>query len=223
MKKYLLFIDFDFTITTDDVGNRFYTYFSNGQNEPLVKKWLNRTLSSFECLTEEAGLCRGTSQEFIEYVNRFEIDAGFFKLLKYCQDSSIPLTVLSDGLDFYIDEVFKKYDLKDVPYYANHAVIGDGGLKIELPFWNPDCPACGNCKGEHIRRINQDGHTVIYIGDGFSDLCGVKEADLVFAKDDLAHYLKEENKDYIEFKNLTEVTEKLRGYISPGNNPDATK
>ncbi|NIP44383.1 MAG: hypothetical protein GWO41_07345, partial [candidate division Zixibacteria bacterium] len=67
--NYSLFIDFDYTITTDDVGNRFYTYFSQGKNEPLVKRWLDREISTLECLTGEAELCSGSREEFIEYVD----------------------------------------------------------------------------------------------------------------------------------------------------------
>lgn len=214
MQQYSLYIDFDFTITTDDVGNRFYTYFSDGRNEPLVKRWLNREISSYTCLTEESKLCRGTQKQFVEYVNRFEIDSGFNDILRICRENSIPLTVLSDGLDFYIEQIFNKYNLRDIRYFANHADFTEAGLTIELPYWNADCPECGNCKGEHIKRLRRAGDTVIYIGDGFSDLCGVRQADLIFAKDDLARYLREESIDFFEYENLHQVSLKLREIIS---------
>jgi len=214
MRQYSLFIDFDFTITTDDVGNRFYTYFADGKNEALVKKWLNREISSYTCLTEEAKLCRGTAAQFVEYVNRFEIDPGFKSILNLCENRAIPLCVLSDGLDFYIEQIFNKYNLRDVKYFANRAEFTGDGLKIELPYWNAECPECGNCKGEHIKRLRRPQDTIIYIGDGFSDLCGVRQADLIFAKDDLARYLREEKIDFFEFENLTQVTDKLEGIIS---------
>jgi 2-hydroxy-3-keto-5-methylthiopentenyl-1-phosphate phosphatase len=213
MNNFFLFIDFDFTITTDDVGNRFYTYFSDGKNEPLVKKWLKREISSYTCLTEEARLCRGTLDEFKAYIDKFEIDPGFPDLIRFCQKEEIQLVILSDGLDFYIERILRKYALTGVTYYANHAEFTPDGLKITLPYWNSKCPDCGNCKGERIKTLKSDKDTVIYIGDGFSDLCGVKQADLIFAKDDLAEYLKQDSRDFIEYSSLAEVRGKLERYI----------
>jgi 2,3-diketo-5-methylthio-1-phosphopentane phosphatase len=214
MKSYSLFIDFDYTITTDDVGNRFYTYFSGGKNEPLVKRWLNREITTHECLTEEARLCRGSRAEFIEYVDKFEIDSGFTELVRLCSKAEIPLYVLSDGLDFYISHILKKYGISDIDIYSNKALFDNGNLKIELPYWTEECAACGNCKGERIRKLKREEDKVIYIGDGLSDLCGAREADLIFAKDDLARFLREESREYIEYENLFEVKDKLIGILN---------
>jgi len=213
MNNCRLYIDFDFTITTDDVGNRFYTYFSDGENEPLVRQWLKREISSYTCLTEEARLCHGTLEEYQAYVDKFEIDPGFPDLIRFCEREGIPLEILSDGLDFYIERILRKYGIDGITYYANHADISADGLKITLPYWTPNCPECGNCKGERIKTMRQDGDTIIYIGDGFSDLCAVKQADLIFAKDDLADYLRQNSKDFIEYNNLEEVRVKLEKYI----------
>jgi 2-hydroxy-3-keto-5-methylthiopentenyl-1-phosphate phosphatase len=213
MKNYSLFIDFDYTITTDDVGNRFYTYFSKGKNEPLVEKWLKREITTRECLTEEARLCRGSKAEFIKYVDKFEIDLGFPELVNLCSEAGIPLYVLSDGLDFYISHILGKYGIREIDIYSNKAIFDNGGLKVELPHWTKKCVSCGNCKGERIRQLKGKDDEVIYIGDGLSDLCGAREADLIFAKDDLARFLEEETREYIEYDTLFEVKDKLRGIL----------
>lgn len=210
MINYSLFIDFDYTITTDDVGNRFYTYFSRGENEPLVKKWLKREISTNECLNKEASLCRGTLNEFMAYIDKFEIDLGFHSLLALCRDEEIPHYILSDGLDFYIQRILDKYNIKDVPIYCNVAEFSNDGLQVKLPYWTPKCSSCGNCKGERIRKLKREDDLVIYIGDGLSDLCGTKEADVIFAKDDLASFLRQEGRDFIEYDDLYKVTENLK-------------
>jgi len=210
MSDFELFIDFDFTITTDDVGNRFYTYFSDGKNEPWVEKWLKHEISSYTCLTEEAKLCGGSKTEYISYIDKFEIDTGFNELYKYCNDVGLSMTLLSDGLDFYIKQIMYKYGYKEIPFYANKAILGEQGLQIELPYWTEKCPDCGNCKGERIRVLKKEKTQVIYIGDGFSDLCAIKEANFIFAKDDLAKYCRENSINYIYYTGLSEVVDKLK-------------
>jgi 2-hydroxy-3-keto-5-methylthiopentenyl-1-phosphate phosphatase len=209
MRNYSLFIDFDYTITTDDVGNRFYTYFSRGKNEPLVRKWLKREISTHECLNKEASLCRGTVDEFSAYIDKFEIDPGFRNLIALCRQEEIPHYILSDGLDFYINRILGRYDIEDVPIYCNVAEFSENGLQVSLPYWTANCASCGNCKGERIRKLKRENDIVIYIGDGLSDLCGTKEADIIFAKDDLAAFLREEGRDFIEYDNLNMVTDSL--------------
>lgn len=213
MKSYSLFIDFDFTITTDDVGNRLYTYFSGGLNEPLVRRWLKREISSYTCLTEEAKLCHGAPEDFINYVDRFEIDPGFGEIVNLCREYEIPFWVLSDGLDFYIRHILTKYGFGDVRFDSNQAEFVDSGLKIILPYWTEKCAECGNCKGERIKILKRENDTVIYIGDGLSDLCGCGQADLIFAKDDLADFLRKDSIDFIEYTDLTEVASRLRKVV----------
>lgn len=213
MNDYVVFIDFDFTITTDDVGNRFFTYFSDGANEDVVKRWLNREVSSYICLNEEARLCHGNYENFLQYVDKFEIDSGFEKLIDYCKSMNLPIYILSDGLDFYIKHILNKYGFGKIPFYSNRAVFKDNGLEIELPYFSEDCPDCGNCKGNRIRELRRPDDRVIYIGDGFSDICGVKEADIIFAKDDLARHLKENEISYFKYDNLSQVASGLTKMI----------
>jgi len=210
MKNYSLFVDFDHTITMDDVGNRIYTYFSRGENEPLVKKWLKREISTHECLIKEAGLCRGTYDEFIAYVDKFEIDHGFKNLIALCRGEQVPMYILSDGLDFYINRILSRYDIYDVPVYCNVAQFSGNRMQVLLPYWTAKCASCGNCKGERIRKLKRQDDIVIYVGDGLSDLCGTKEADIIFAKDDLASFLQSESRNFIEYNDLYMVTDRLK-------------
>ena len=70
---FSLFIDFDGTTSTVDVGNRFFTTFSGGRNIPLVEKWLRREISSFECLREEAKLITASEAQLASFSKQFSI------------------------------------------------------------------------------------------------------------------------------------------------------
>jgi len=217
MSNYSVFIDFDYTVTTDDVGNRLYTYFSGGKNEPLVEKWLKRELPTSQCLRQEAALCRGSREEFLEYAGRFEIDPGFPKILKICREFAIPISIISDGLDVYIEHILGGYGLLDIPIYCNRGFFENNGLRVELTDWTEACEKCGNCKGERVKALKRPDDRAIYIGDGLSDLCGCRESDIIFAKDDLADFLGEEGIDSHRFECLTEVAEGLERLFSNVN------
>ena len=59
------------------------------------------------------------------------------------------------------------------------------------------------------------GRQIAYVGDGWSDRCAAKAADLVFARASLAQHLAEEGVDYVPFEDITDVREGLRSYLAP--------
>jgi 2-hydroxy-3-keto-5-methylthiopentenyl-1-phosphate phosphatase len=53
---------------------------------------------------------------------------------------------------------------------------------IEFPHANETCSKCGTCKSNILNACRADFATIAYVGDGYSDLCPARKADLVFAK-----------------------------------------
>lgn len=53
---------------------------------------------------------------------------------------------------------------------------------IEFPYANEACSRCGTCKSGILESCRADYGTILYVGDGYSDLCPAGKADLVFAK-----------------------------------------
>jgi 2-hydroxy-3-keto-5-methylthiopentenyl-1-phosphate phosphatase len=72
------------------------------------------------------------------------------------------------------------------------------------------CGRCGTCKNKilHEHRLLYD--KIIYVGNGQSDVCPSRYADVVFAKDVLLKKCGEEGRtQYHPFKNFSTVTEYL--------------
>ena len=44
------------------------------------------------------------------------------------------------------------------------------------------CNKCGTCKSNILESCQADYGKIVYVGDGYSDLCPARKADLVFAK-----------------------------------------
>ncbi|MBU1319801.1 MAG: MtnX-like HAD-IB family phosphatase [candidate division Zixibacteria bacterium] len=211
--QYSLFIDFDGTIAVQDVGNRFFTTFSGGRSIPIVEKWIRREITSVECLEAEAELITAAEDELVEFSKQFEIDSGFELLHALCAKNDIPIRVVSDGLDIYINAIMKKHGFEHVPVMANRGVFRNGRLKIDFPHLDGSCGHCANCKGAAIRKHARAGGKSIFVGDGYSDLCAIDEADYLFAKADLATYLNQSNKSFLSFETLYDVRDYIENRI----------
>ncbi len=62
-----------------------------------------------------------------------------------------------------------------------------------------------------LRRA--DGRTLAYVGDGWSDRCAARAADLVFARAGLARYLDDEGTPYVPFEDFHDVRAGLVAYL----------
>ena len=61
-----------------------------------------------------------------------------------------------------------------------------------------------------IKHECQNNEKIIVIGDSLTDLNASKFADIVFARDALCNYLKEENIQFIEWEDFNDIKSKLQ-------------
>lgn len=212
-----VFVDFDGTITKVDVGNAFFRKFGNEEESlKAVEKWKSGELSGGGLLLQEAEYVHATKADAVEFSRGCEMDPSFKDFVSFCRDAKIEMTILSDGLDFYIEEILKLNGISGIPFYSNRAQFDSGKIAIELPY-ESDCTKCANCKGYQILRRSGPDDVIVYIGNGFSDRCAVQYADIVFAKDDLLKYCEENNITYFPFKSFEDVLTKFRKVVAAGN------
>lgn len=218
--KLKLFIDFDGTVTTRDVGDGIFSNFlrrdllEQGWFEKNIADWKAGIISSHECLSTHCANTFVTEEGLQAELEEYDLTPGFVKFIEYCKDNDIPILILSDGLDYYIEFILKKYGINDIPFRSNHMYFKDGIIGVEFPHMDKGCGRCGNCKRWHIDTRRKDGECVMYIGDGYSDMYAIKSADVVFAKGDLAEYCMETNHEYFPFEDfytILKYLEKVNG------------
>jgi len=211
MAKFKIFTDFDGTISINDVGDALFEQFTDTDWEQVVLDWKMDKISSREVFSHGCEKTRITKQQLEAFSDEQQIDPFFKDFVEYCQEKSYPITVLSDGLDFYIRRILDHYGFNDLKVFANQLVFLDyNQIKPEFPYYGKGCLVCGNCKGYHLRKFRQQGDILVYIGDGYSDRCAVPETDILFAKRDLKEYCMEKNIAFHEFENFNDVLEKFR-------------
>jgi len=202
--------DFDGTITNADIGFRIIETFGGPGWREVEDAYQRGEKGSKEAIEEIFSLTRVSEQTLSRFVEEhFFVDPSFNDFLNYCRRSDMEITVLSDGFDFYIDLMLQKFKV-DVPYLANCLRVIDNSLVTRFPYHNTKCGICGNCKMEFAQKVKKRGADIIYIGDGHSDRCASNMADVIFAKDSLAEYCKEQEMPYFHFNNFADILDLCR-------------
>jgi 2-hydroxy-3-keto-5-methylthiopentenyl-1-phosphate phosphatase len=209
-----VFSDFDGTIAVEDVGSHLFRAFAGSKANEIVHYYLDGTISARDCLTQECEAVGSASRaELEQFVDKFSLDPTFQSFVDLCKQRDIPVIVLSDGLDFYVDRLLKKNGFGYLPFFSNHLELIQQGSSTKLapsfPHTDAECILCGNCKRNHLLTLSGDDDIIVYIGDGISDRCPVRFADIVFAKGRLIRYCQEQNVTYHEFKDFEDVTRRF--------------
>jgi len=206
-----IFCDFDGTISRRDVGYNLFHHFSGGKNDALLPAWIEGTLSTRDCLRQEAAMVHASPETILAFLDRFEIDETFVAFEARCRAAGVPVIVMSEGLDFYIKRILSRYGLEHLPLKCNAGFLEKGTIRIEFPHVNRKCRGCGNCKGERIAEFRETapGCRTVFVGDGYSDACAAREADVLFAKKDLQDYCEKYNIGYYSYNTFENVTSRL--------------
>lgn len=151
-----------------------------------------------------------TMQDYVK--QRANLRPYFGELWHFCQERHIPVAVVSQGLDFYIEALLQKEGFPQVPVYSVKTSFNGKGIEYLYHYPYPGEEHRGNSKGLIVERYQQRGHRVIYIGDGRSDFEAAARADLVFAHSVLAEECRREGIPYRDFHDFGDVLRVLREF-----------
>jgi 2,3-diketo-5-methylthio-1-phosphopentane phosphatase len=216
----ILFIDFDGTITREDIGDAFFEHFGGPVCRDYVASYRKGEISAQECFRREAAAMRPfTDEEARSFLRTKELSPGFAEFVAFCRERKIPFHILSDGLDTYISRILEDAGLGGLSVFANHLRLspaGEGKGRGEFAAGLPDaeCDRCANCKRNILLRLAGEGHCIIYVGEGYSDRCAAQYADIVFAKDDLQRFCQKENISYLPYTDFHDVRAACEGLLS---------
>ena len=143
----------------------------------------------------------------------------FTELSAFCWAHSIPMCIISQGLDFYIQALLDGSGQSETPVYAV-ATEFDGQGRVcgyRYDFAYPDAPHLGNSKALIVRRFQERGHHVFFMGDGRSDFEAGEVADTVFAHRQMAAMCDEAGIEFSPFTDFGPVLESLRQYMAALN------
>lgn len=216
-ERPILFIDFDGTVTRRDVIDVVLETYADERWLEIEKQWRAGRIGSRDCLRAQMALVHATREQFDAVIDSIEVDEGFRLLLEICARHKIAAHIISDGFDYCIRRILERPQLqlaellRNVRICANHLEADNHRWwRIDFPFFQKPCEhGCGTCKPAVMRLLNRAGAPTIFVGDGLSDKYAVECADLVFAKNSLAAYCRQQAIEYMPFDELDEVAAHL--------------
>lgn len=210
--RFKIFLDFDGTITQNDVGEEIFRKFLDKDvAKEIVENLLNDKISSRECWEK---LCKATpaieKQALDSFILLQEVEPTLHRFIEFCDKNNLELFVLSDGFDYYIDQILKRENLTHLKVYSNKLILDEKGKLIpSFPFYNSDCKSTANCKRNHIIDNSGEEDFTVFIGDGNSDKDPIQYVDFIFAKKNLLKYCEVNRIAYFSFKDFDDVIERL--------------
>ncbi|MCX6599937.1 MAG: HAD-IB family phosphatase, partial [bacterium] len=172
-------------------------------------------LSEREAFQRQIALLRVTWEEArAALLKGVRIREGFPEFVSFCRSRGIPLRILSSGLRELIDVLLQSVGVSGIPVRAHHAEISGDRWRVKLIDLPRLAEHCSHCKCVTVLAQKQAGK-VIYIGDGYTDLCPVQHADMVFATGRLAQECAARGRPFIPFHTFFDIEHELERLIEP--------
>ncbi len=199
-----VFLDFDGTISTRDIGLELLERHGRAGWRAIDAAFVRGEMGSRECVTAEWDLVEGTEAELLATAMEVTLDPGFPALVADLRSAGAEVAVLSDGFGFYVDAHCRAAGVT-VAVYANRVDWDDRALRF--PFGDPTCAcrSCGVCKQAPIRAAAARGRATVMVGDGASDRKAAAVADVVFATAGLARWCEEAGVPFTPYATLRDV------------------
>ncbi|GAB1519400.1 hypothetical protein RhiTH_002466 [Rhizoctonia solani] len=223
--KFVILSDWDGTITnfdsndylTDNVG------FGYDKRRASNKEVLLGNITfrdSFREMLESVHMPFDECKELLK--KNIKLDTGFKEFFEWCKTNNVPFIIVSSGMEPLIRAVLSNLigdeDAARIDIISND-VRFDADGSWHIVYRHPErsgaesgaiaCSGFGHDKSQAILPYRDLPHrpTLLFFGDGVSDMSAAKHADVLFAKNDkpegendLAEYCKKEGIPHILFR-----------------------
>jgi 2-hydroxy-3-keto-5-methylthiopentenyl-1-phosphate phosphatase len=208
MRKPALFFDFDNTLTDGDILDQVIEEFSpNEMWRDWENAWEDGRLPARDCLRLQIENLRVTRDDLLRYLSQVRVDPVFAAIVDWAKARQVDVNIVSDSFLPLIHHILLNNGIDVVPVFANDLGFSGDRLIPAFPFYDPACARSANAKARHLAAYS--GHTIIFAGDGHSDLDAALAANIVFAKSTLAKELGVRGTTFHPFETLEPVLEHL--------------
>jgi 2,3-diketo-5-methylthio-1-phosphopentane phosphatase len=215
LSGWTILCDFDGTISVEDVIDSLLDRFGRPGWEVLEQDWQAGRIGSRECMAGQVDLLQMTRAELDTHLTGLWIDHAFPGFVARARELRVPIRIVSDGLDYAIQQILGRYGLADLPLAANHLAPGVPPKlwRLSSPFQATGCRS-GTCKCACVTQARDTGDKTLLIGDGASDFCAADRADFVFAKHRLIEHCRAAGIPYMPITGFEDALELLPKLLS---------
>jgi len=203
-------IDFDGTITEDDVSFVLLDTFAGGDWRKLFQQYRENKISVGDFNTKAFAMVKAGSEELLQVArDKVRLRDGLHNLVAYCQERGFRLVIVSNGLDFYIKSILENVGLGNIEVHAAQTKFNPG--RLEVQYIGPEGnPLNSGFKEAYTKLFLKQGYQVAYVGNGPSDIFPASLAQHVFARDGLLESCREKKLKCKPFDNLNDVVRGLK-------------
>jgi 2,3-diketo-5-methylthio-1-phosphopentane phosphatase len=212
----LFVVDFDGTLSVRDTVDAMLERFADPSWEDIENEWLDGKITAVQCMQKQLHMVKADHVTLEGFFRSIQLDASFLPFYKYVKEFS-NVVVVSDGLDHAINVAMKNADFPELPIYANKLHFVPDGIDMSWPHKNRTCKGGnGVCKCKVAENLSMGEKPVVLIGDGKSDACLAKSADVVFAKGSLIKYCEANDIPHIKFQTFADVLAVVKNWQNTG-------
>lgn len=206
--------DFDMTAATTDVIDFIYDHFCGPECQEFRQRWREGLISTPQEIEGCFSSITISTDELKAALNGIELDPAFADLVMWARRKGFEFAIVSDGLEWYIQDILARSGLQNITVYSNQIHFSEAGMRFTYPWFDPKAPRSGTSKGKIIRSYQARPAEVVFIGDGLSDIEASHVADRVYAKDKLLAHCRRSDVPALEFTTLADVLADLKKVYS---------
>jgi 2-hydroxy-3-keto-5-methylthiopentenyl-1-phosphate phosphatase len=205
----LIVVDFDGTITERDTLVEIVQSQAPDVFQQLEDDLDAGRITLRQCIEREFEAVRGEHDQIVsEAVRHVRVRRGFAEFVTAALAAGHRLVVVSSGFESIIRPVLDAAGVPELEVVAHEVRFSPQGSTVEFRHGD-ECDVCGQeCKRSVVRSLGKSRH-VVYIGDGYSDRCAALAADRVFARRELAGYLKSDGVAFEPFDDFVQIRSAL--------------
>ena len=206
--------DFDETIVTCNVSHLLLKAFAGEGWQCAQALYDANRISVEESNRRQFALLNEDEEAINDFVlANIEVRPGFSRFVEYCLDSGIHFTVVSNGIDLYVLPVMRSLGLSNIEVHCARSKITPSG--VVLSYLDPSGSDCAQgFKLSWLRHHKSQRRSVVYIGDGKSDIAAASEADYVIARSTLYSHFQSSGLTCFEFENFSDVRKAVEHIVS---------
>lgn len=191
--------DFDGTIAPIDTVDYLLERLADPGWRLLEEQWIRGEIDSSACMTAQVALIRGGWRAIRRALEEVRLDPSFAAFAAWCRAARIPLRVVSEGIEQVIIHLLRREGvLVDEVWAPRLAERSNGAPELRLPARGSALCGAALCKCAFVTTAASAPFRVL-IGDGRSDFCISRRADLVFACSKLAIHCEQNDISFVPF------------------------
>lgn len=210
--KTAIQLDFDGTVTEEDVSFLILDEFANGDWRKYLTEYTEGKITVGAFSKKVFGMVKADEKTMTDFVlnnPRVKTRRGLWEFFDYCKRKSIRVIIVSNGLVFYIEAILKKKGISVIEVHAAENDFSPEGMKVR--YIGPDGRELDSgFKEAYTDMLVKEGYQVFYIGDGNSDIYSARKAKYICATLDLLKRCEKEDLNWYPFEDFLDVLKELR-------------